>query len=153
MSAPNSSRIPEDPKLVREMLLDVLKALEDAERRNESLTAYVQELRCRLFGRKSEMLDDGTQKLLGFIQGNLAIKTEPAPKPEEPPSTPKKGHGRARIPAHLPRDIVTHDVPKKDRRCCECRKELIRIGQEESERVEYVPASVHAVKDVRLKYG
>lgn len=153
MASLDSKNLPTDPNVIREMLLQTLKALEESERDREMLVAYVQELRCRLFGRKSEMLDDGTQKLLGFIQGNLAIKPVSSPKPEEPPPAPKKGHGRAKIPANLPRDIVTHDVPKKDRRCCECRRELIRIGQEESERVEYVPASVHAIRDVRLKYG
>lgn len=135
------------------MLLEALSALKEEKRRNELLAQWNRELRVRLFGRKSEELSEENQRLLDFIiEGTAALKSQPRPEPPPPPPE-RKGHGRTRIPAGLPRDLIVHDVPPQDRRCRSCRKEMVLIGREETERVEYVPASIHVKKDVRLKYG
>jgi transposase len=48
---------------------------------------------------------------------------------------------------------VLHDVREKERRCGCCGKKLVEIGRITSEQAEYVPASVHVKKHVRVKYG
>jgi len=81
----------------------------------------------RQFGRRSESQIDENQQLLSFlIEGVAALKPEPKAAP--PPTDPgKKGHGRARLPKSLLRDLVTHDLPKKDQRCNCCGKRLVVI--------------------------
>jgi transposase len=157
MSAPppfDPSKLPNDPKVLREMLIAAMELLKDKDQRIEAMSAWNQELRVRLFGRKSETLSQENQRLLDFIiEGVAARKPEPRPEPPPPPTPERKGHGRARIPENLLRDEILYDVPKKDRRCACCRKELVPIGQVVTEQVEYEPASVHVKKRIRMKYA
>jgi transposase len=155
MPAPfDPASLPDDPKLLREMLLLLMGQLKEKDERIEKLTFWVKEFRQRQFGRKSESITEENQQLMNFlIEGVAARKPEPRPEAPPPPAPEKKGHGRARIPKELLRDVVVHDVPKKDQRCTCCRKKLVLIGEVATEQVEYEPASVHVKKDVRLKYG
>lgn len=148
------AKLPDDPKVLREMLIAVFELLKDKDQRIEAMRAWNQELRVRLFGRKSESLSQENQRLLDFIVEGVAVrKTEPLPDPPPPPAPERKGHGRARIPENLLRDEIVYDVPEKDRRCACCRKELVLIAPVATEQVEYEAASVHVKKRIRLKYG
>lgn len=145
--------LPDDPAVLRAMLHELLTQIKEKDRKIENLTFWVKELRQRTFGRKTESLTEENQRILQFLVEGVAAR-KPEPKPEPPPPTPeKKGHGRTRIPAELLRDVIVHDVPKKEQRCACCRKALVKIGEVVTEQVEYVPASLHAKKHVRIKYG
>lgn len=148
-----AKNLPDDPKILQAMIRERIEAMADQDRKIETLTGWVNQLRRHQFGKKSEILSDENQRLLGFVEGTLALKPEPTPEPPEPPSAPKKGHGRARIPKELPRDLILHDVSKGERRCACCKKELVPIGQVKTEQAEYLPAAVHAKLHVRMKYG
>jgi transposase len=158
-SLPDPDKLPKDPEVLQQMILALLGQLHEKDRRIETLSTWLAELRRHQFGRKTESLSDENQKLLGFlIEGVVARKlhpiVEPPPAPPAaPPKQERKGHGRAPIPKELPRDVVVHDVPEEKRRCKDCRKKLVPIGQESSERLEYVPASAHVIRDVRIKYA
>jgi transposase len=149
------AKLPDDPKVLREALVQALELLKEKNQRIETMGAWIQELRVRLFGRKSETLSQENQRLLSFlVEGVAARKPEPLPEPPPPPPAPeRKGHGRAKIPDNLLRDIIVYDVPKKERRCQGCRKELVPIGQVTTEQVEYEPSSVHVKKRIRMKYA
>jgi len=149
------SNLPTDPAVLRAALAEALRQLKTEKNRNQRLEWWVEELRTRLFGRKSEKPEGDNQRLLQFlVEGVAARKPEPTPEPPPPaPEPDKKGHGRAKIPKDLLRNEVVHDVPKKGQRCRDCRKVLIQIGEVTSERVEYVPACIHVERDVRLKYA
>lgn len=154
---PDPKNLPKDPVVLQELILQLLGLLGEKDRRIETLTTWLADLRRHQFGRKTESLSDENQRLLGFlIEGVAARKPEPIVQPPPTPPAPpqqKKGHGRAPIPKELPRDVVVHDVPEGKRRCECCRKKLVPIGQVSSERLEYVPASAHVIQDVRIKYG
>jgi transposase len=145
--------LPDDPKLLRELLVSLVCQLKERDEKIQKLTYWLNELKQRQFGRRSESQIDENQKLLSFlIEGVAALKPEPKAAP--PPTDPgKKGHGRARLPKSLLRDLVTYDLPKKEQRCDCCGKRLVVIGQTASEQVEYRPASLHVKRDVRLKYA
>jgi transposase len=74
---------------------------------------------------------------------------------DEPPGKAKKarGHGRQRLPGHLERRQVEYDLEADQRRCPECHQELKPIGEEVTERLEYVPASLHVIREVCYKYA
>jgi transposase len=149
--------LPEDPKLLRDLLLKLLAELQARDEKIEKLTLWNQELRQRQFGRKTEATTEENQQLLSFlIQGVAALKPEvappPAPAPSPKPPT-RHEHGRARLPEALPRVDVVHDVPKEEQICGDCGKPLVVIGQAVSEQVEYQPACLHVKRDVRLKYA
>lgn len=149
------SPLPDDPKLLQEMIAQLLEELRSKDHTIETLTTWIANLRRHQFGRKSETLDPSQQQMLfTMVEGMLARKSEPAPEPEEPPAPPpSRPQGRTKLPKNLLRDTVVHDVPKKDRRCMHCKTMLVEIDRIVTEQVDHVPASTFVREIVRLKYG
>jgi transposase len=71
------------------------------------------------------------------------------------PPAEGNGHGRKKLPAHLPRERIEYALPEESRVCPRegCGGELSRIGEEVSEQLEYQPASLHVRQIVRVKYA
>jgi len=63
----------------------------------------------------------------------------------------KKMGGRQPLPRHLKRERVVHDLAEKEKHCDRCRQDLRPIGEESSERYEYVPAQLNVIEDVCSK--
>jgi transposase len=57
------------------------------------------------------------------------------------------------LPQSLERRRVVFDLAAEERRCPECHSELKYIGEEISERLEYVPASLHVIEEACQKYA
>ncbi|HED65792.1 MAG TPA: IS66 family transposase [Planctomycetes bacterium] len=109
-------------------------------------------LKQRFFGRKSERLAAGQLDL--FRQGETPVPVEPLS--EEAPSKPRpkrKGHGRERIPEHLPRNVIELDVPEQERVCSCCGEAMGRIGTDVTERLRLIPARLLVDRIERPKYG
>lgn len=107
-------------------------------------------LRRARYGRSSEQLDDHIYQLelmLEDLGASVAERTE-SEVPLEPAQCKPKQQ-KPRIPEHLSREEVTHEVSPK----CECCGEtIIAFAQDFSEQLEYVPASFRVIKHVRPKY-
>jgi len=56
------------------------------------------------------------------------------------------------LPPDLPRVDVIHDIPEEEKQC-ECGVELSLIGQDVSEKLDYVPAKIRVIRNIRLKYA
>ena len=96
----------------------------------------------------------GEHQLDLFRQGETPVPEEPLP--EETPSKPRpkrKGHGRERIPEHLPRNVIELDVPEQERVCSCCGEAMGRIGMDVTERLRLVPARLLVDRIERPKYG
>ena len=63
----------------------------------------------------------------------------------------KKKPTRQKLPKELPREIVIHDIEDKTCQCCG--NELHQMGDERSEKLEFIPAQVKVIEHVRLKYS
>ena len=78
--------------------------------------------------------------------------------PDSPPANEpqeykrKRGHGRRQIPEHLPRTEVPHDVPEQAK-VCDCGREKVRIGEDVTEQVDYVPGKLTVYRHVYPKYA
>lgn len=127
---------------------------------NVELRARVERMAHRMFGRSSERLAAG-QLELAFE----AAKAEEAEEieadhletalGEETPATPRARRVRPsekKVHADLPIREVHIDPPEAER-VCPCGAAKCRIGEEASEQLEYVPASLHIVKTIRGKYA
>src|SRR4051795_5207305 len=69
-------------------------------------------------------------------------------------STPKKrAGGRQPLPRHLKRERILHDLTEAEKHCDACQQELRPIGEECSERYEYIPAQLTVIEDVCKKYA
>lgn len=56
------------------------------------------------------------------------------------------------LPKHLPREEIIHDIDDKDK-ICECGCEKKKIGEEVSEQLEVIPASITVIAHIRPKYA
>jgi transposase len=153
------TQIPTDPQALRQLVVELFKALQEKELRIGQLSAQLQALRRKLFGRSSEKLDPG-QLMLDLGKW---LAANPAPTPESPENTapaasqsqsaPRNGHGRRRLPENLPRQRTEYHPAPSERTCRECTGELKPIGEETSEQLEYVPASLFVRVHARIKYA
>lgn len=62
-------------------------------------------------------------------------------------------HGRRRLPESLPRTRIEHDLPDDQKKCPCCGEARRRIGEEVSEQLEFIPASLRVLEHVRFKYA
>jgi len=64
----------------------------------------------------------------------------------------KKHPVRKKLPDWLPREVVMHDIPEKEK-VCSCGEQLTCIGEEISEQLKYIPAKISVIQHVRPKYA
>ncbi|MFN0136821.1 MAG: IS66 family transposase, partial [Phycisphaerae bacterium] len=150
--------------LLRALREELLKQREEQKRTIDQLQQQLQSLLRRFYGRSSEKLNPNQMQLFETLLNSLAPKT--FVDPEEPSATAteqdssaaqaspaKKGHGRRRLPADLPRTPVLHDLPEGQKPCPCCGNMRHVIGQEISEQLDYVPAKLSVIEHTRLTYA
>jgi transposase len=152
--------LPADLAACHAMIAQLLDQNHDLQRNNSQLEHQLHELLRKLYGRSSEKLDANQLALFAEILGQLQSQppTPPALAPQPPPvataSRPvKTPHGRRQFPADLPRKRIEHDLPEDQKPCPCCGKVRRRIGEEVTEKLEYVPARVMVLQNVQFKYA
>lgn len=65
----------------------------------------------------------------------------------------RKQAKRMPLPADLPRERVLHDITAQDKVCSTCETALHQIGEDVSEKLEFIPAQVKVIEHVRPKYA
>lgn len=119
-----------------------------------SLRSDNEELRLLLFGKKSE-------KSRGEIYGpslfdeveNLAESLDDTPEDEvEIGAHKRKRGGRKKLPEHLPRSRVEHDLPDDQKFCPIHKVGLEKIGEKITEKLEIVPAQIKIIEHVCFAY-
>jgi transposase len=119
----------------------------------EHLKLLVEKLRRTIFGKKSEkivmQLEQFELELEELETAQAAAETvADAARPEV---APKARPRRKPLPAHLPRQAVTH-MPEHE--CCPpCGGSLKQFGEDVSEQLEYVPESFRVIRHVRPKFA
>jgi transposase len=74
-------------------------------------------------------------------------------KPGASTNSQHKRDGRQALPRHLKRERIVHDLKDEEKHCARCAQDFHLIGEETSERYEYVPASLTVVEETCLKYA
>lgn len=147
------------------MVLDLIAQLDAEQARRIKTERLLQQLLQTRSGRKSEQLSADQLALFAAelqAQGvNLEDRTgsEPSSKDSDPPAptaggpSAAKPHGRRELPKHLKRERIVHDLAEADRHCSACGQDLRPIGEETSERYEYIPAQMLVIEEVGKKYA
>jgi len=145
--------LPEDPALLRQMVMSLLEEAETKDRRLRQLQHWVEQLLRARYGPRRERVNEN--QLFLFAIALVSAGREAPAAPEKAPSgaVKQKGHGRQRLPKSLQRRRVVHDLAEGQRQCPQCQGDLKRIGEEVSERLEYVPASLVVIQDACQKYA
>lgn len=125
------------------------------EAEHEKLLGYIRQLKQDKYGRKADVLsDDKTGILPGFEDLFDEIFEEKKDEAEEfeKPLGKRKKKGRKALPKNLPRHREIHDLSAEEK-ICACGCALQKIGEEVSERLDYVPAQAIVIEIVRFKYA
>jgi transposase len=145
--------LPQDAATLQKIVVDLTAQLDRTER-------LLRQLLQAKTGRKSEQL---SREQLALFATELGITL---PEPEEstgdhgqdPPSsaTPSDSsasRGRKPLPRHLKRERIEHDLSEQEKHCTGCDQDLRKIGEEVSERYEYVPAQMKVIEDACFTYA
>jgi len=65
----------------------------------------------------------------------------------------KRTGGRQPLARHLKRERIVHDLAEEEKHCSTCQQDLRPIGEESSERYEYIPAQLTVIEDICKKYA
>jgi transposase len=167
MASPNTSTptldgsppLPDDPVLLKRMILELLQTLKTTRRQNDQLHHRLDQLLRRLYGPRAEKFDPKQPWLFPELQQTApAEPTTTPPAPAEDPaataSRPKKnGHGRRQLPDGLPRVRRTHTLSDAECNCPDCGTRRVKIGEEVSEQLDYQPASLFVIENVRETFA
>jgi len=159
------------------MVIDLATQLDVHERRLQRVQNILEQLLKWRFGQKRERMIDERQLFLFALQCEATganvkdliaeLEEDQASKPDDdnnlPPSdTPAgpsdkqdkpRGHGRKRLPRTLTRERIEYELSEAERACPHCAATMQRIGEEVSERLEFVPASLKVIEEARAKYA
>jgi transposase len=155
--------LPEDPRILQQMVLDLMAQLDREFTERSKIESLLQELLDAKRNRKSERLSDDQLALFAALWQER--QAQEAAQPDEPDKEDPDGaatggqserrpaSGRQPLPRHLKRERIVHDLAESEKHCPGCRQQLRLIGEESSERYEYVPAQLTVVEDVCKKYA
>ena len=140
------------------MLVDLTSQLDKTQRLLAQLLAAKS-------GTRSEQLSADqlrlfTQELSSELpQATTEAETDSKNNDDLPPGSSSgdenqvRPRGRRSLPAHLKRERIEHDLTEEEKHCSSCNQGLRPIGEESSERYEYVPAQLLVIEDVCKKYA
>lgn len=147
--------LPDTPDSLKEIVIaqhgEIVELRTRYDKETGILREQIQLLRAQLFGRKSEKFipADGPQPLPLFDMPEPVDEEEEAEEVHIPGHTRKK-RGRKPLPEELPRVEEVHDI---DNKICACGCELKRIGEEVSEQLDIIPATIQVIRHIRPKYA
>jgi transposase len=143
--------------VLKQMLVDVTVQLEKTQK-------LLRQLLAARTGVRSEQLSADQLRLFAQELGVDAAGVSEADRDDDdsdsdPPASVNehagagKPRGRRPLPSHLKRERVVHDLSEADKHCGDCHQELRHIGEEVSERYEYIAAQMLVVEDACQKYA
>jgi transposase len=157
--------LPEDPKVLQQMVLDLIAQLDRECTERNKIEVLLRELLDARRNRKSEQLSTDQLALFAAAWQARQVDAEPTkPKdsddddpnanPGAGESAPKKRKGgRQALARHLKRERIVHDLAEEEKHCSTCQQDLRPIGEESSERYEYIPAKLTMIEDICKKYA
>ena len=156
--------LPDDPTVLQQMILDLMAQLDREFSERNKIESLLRELLDARRNRKSEQLSADQLALFAAVwQARQEAEAVSQPDGSDDDddatlggadSTPRKRTGgRQPLPRHLKRERIVHDLADEEKHCDACRQDLRSIGEESSERYEYIPAQLTVVEDVCKKYA
>ena len=148
--------LPEDPEILQQMLVDLTTQLDKTQR-------LLRQLLAAKSGTRSEQLSADQLRLFAQELNVPAAVTETQNDDDDlPPGSDSssgedkdesRSRGRRPLPSHLKRERIEHDLTAEEKHCDSCDEDLRPIGEETSERYEYIPAQMLVIEDVCKKYA
>jgi transposase len=142
-----SETLPTDVTALQEMVVALRAQNDDLIARNQRLNDMFRLAQQKRFGNSSESYPG---------QGELFNEAEALteqPVEDEVNTYTRKKAKREKISADIPRERVVHDIADEDKFCDCCHHALHQIGEDTNEKLEFIPAQVKVIVNVRPKYA
>jgi transposase len=149
--------LPDNQSISKEQALLLFRQQEE---KYQSQIDYLEEqlrlLRNELFGRKSEKPPREDRDQIPLFGQPPETPDDAAAETEDDtvviPAHSRRKRGRKPLPEHLPRVDIIHDLTD-DEKICACGHVMSRIGQEQCEKLDYIPARIQVLRHIRYKYA
>jgi transposase len=160
--------LPDDAAVLKSLVAQLFAELQSRDGRISDLEHRMSLLLRKLYGSKSEKLDPRQTSLFDLLTAaaedeTAAANTAPPvatddDSPNEMPaatSTTKQrpGHGRRRLPDQLQRREVEHDLTAPEKEALGGAANLVVIGREVTEQLEWEPSCLYVIRHVQLTYA
>jgi transposase len=152
----SAAPLPDDLALCHEIIRQQADTIRESQRRIEQLEHQVELLLRRQYGPRRESVDPAQLRLFTDDATDDVSRATAEEPPESEVTKPRRHwrrRGRQRLPEHLPRKRVEYELPAEELPCPDCGHERVKIGEEVSEQLEYVPASLFVIQHARFRYA
>jgi transposase len=156
--------LPDDAALLKSLVAQLFAELQSRDGRISDLEHRMSLLLRKLYGSKSEKLDPRQTSLFDLLAavppGQVPVANDSPPaaaaEPDEIPNYSMKqrpGHGRRRLPDQLQRREVEHDLTAPEKEALGGAANLVVIGREVTEQLEWEPSCLYVIRHVQLTYA
>lgn len=123
-------------------------------KRNEILGEEIAWFKQKLFGPKSEKLsaEDLAQMRLFNEAEASSTESQPPEQLRKVSEYSRRRPVRRPLPESLPREELLIDIPEADKQCA-CGHQLVRIGEQISEKLDVIPPRMRVIRTLRPKYA
>ena len=147
--------LPKSPELLYQIITDLQSELIGYKEKYVRLIEELRLARQQRFAPSSEknigqpdLFDEAGVELTEELQAQIEEQAEAESENKPPKNRPV----RRPLPKDFPREQIVHDIPESEK-ICACGAHLVRIGEEVTEQLKYIPAQLSVVQHVRPKYA
>jgi len=128
--------------------------LDEKNQRILALEEFIKHLQRKKFSPSSEKIPANQLNLFNEAEDQSLVEEANTEVVEE---TAVKGHTRTKkprvsIPDHLPRENIEYDLTEQEKTCPHDQTPLVRIGTEDHEQLDIIPAQIKVIHHRRHKY-
>jgi transposase len=153
--------LPDDAALLKSLVAQLFAELQSRDGRISDLEHRMSLLLRKLYGSKSEKLDPRQASLFDLpataseVPQTAAPDASPTADTSAATRSPKSGtgHGRRRLPDQLQRREVEHDLTASEKEALGGADNLVVIGREVTEQLEWEPSCLYVIRHVQLTYA
>ena len=154
MLQPDPALLPDDPALLKALVVQLLEELQKANARLERQEHHMHLLLKRIYGSTSEKFSPQQ----GVLFDPRPDQPETVPSTKAPPTTSavskkRDKHGRGRLPDKLRREEVVHDLSEAEMAAMGGAENLVELPPERSEQLDWRPSTLLVIVHVRKKYA
>jgi len=155
--------LPSEVHVLQQIVLQLLQTVEDKDQLLARVQHQLAQLLRNRYGQKRERIDENqlflfaAQIIAASQRASTATSGEESTADsltsKEKKESERRGHGRRPLPKTLERQRVVFDLEESQRQCQHCQTPMQRIGEDVSERLEFIPASLQVIEEVRPQYA
>jgi transposase len=154
----DTSALPDDPAVLKQMIAELLRALRNERRDRESLQQRLDALLRRLHGPRPQPVNPDQPSLFPQPEAESAPAPPAAADKADEAKPHRRGktnqrYGRRRPSLQLRHEPRRYELTAAERLCPDCGRQRQEIGVATSKQLDYEPAEVFVIEHQRVKYA